>query len=154
MSAAAVQAAVAVKPVGMTSTAYIMLVFVIISVPLLAAILRQLIKNQPEMRKIESEDDASLRTILLTRIESLESKVDKSEAECLQRIDAALASSDRRWDLKMAEMRRDYETRIESLTRQLVAFQISSGRPLGFTPEAVASAERTMAHIERKEAGA
>lgn len=146
MTPAVIQAAVAVKPVGMTATAYIMLVFVIIGLPLLAGIWRQLLRNQPEMRKLEHEEDNSLRTLLLGRIESLEKKVDQNEAECAERIDSALKANDLRWENRLAEHKIASDAKISELQgdiRQILQQGSSAGHILKLGARAASNMGQT-----------
>lgn len=131
MTPAIANAAVAVKPVGMSATAYIMLVFVLVSVPLLAAILRQLIKNAPEMKKLENEGDASLRHDLLARISTLEMQMLEKDKACEEKLTAM-------------------QKQIDGLVRQLVQYQVSSGRAMHMTPEADAAIDRVSRIIQEK----
>lgn len=97
-----------------------------------------LVKAWPALKKLSVEEDASLRRDLLGRIDKLE---------------ASLAASDARCDARMAAMQRDYESRIEGLTRQLVTLQISLGRDMAFTPAANAAIESVVREIHRREDG-
>lgn len=146
MTPAITQAAIAVKPVGMSATAYIMLVFVMISVPLMAGILRQLIKNQPEMRKLGIDDDASLRGLLLDRIGKLEEKVDKNEEECAARIDTALHANDLRWENRLAQHVLASDARISELEgdiRQILQQGQSAGQIIALGARAASGGRAT-----------
>jgi hypothetical protein len=87
------------------------------------------------LKKLDAEEDSSLRRDLLARISVLETQLTTSDARC---------------DARMFEMRRDYEARIDALTRQMIASQVSSGRAMGFTPEAIAAADRVIEKIAEK----
>ena len=136
MSAAAVQAmaqgAVAVKPVGMTPTSYLMLVGIVFIIPMLGTILGLVIKNIPKLREISANADAGMLDHAIGRIDTLEKALADERRQCEARINSM-------------------QSQIDGLTRQLIAFQVSSGRPMGFSPEATAAADRVMQHMERKE---
>jgi len=138
-------AVIATKSVGIWGTG-ITLPGVFSGITALTAVVA-LIKAWPALRKIGVEGDMSLRRDLLLRIDTLE---------------RAAVISDQRCDARMAVMQRDYEARIETLTqqfdrridglmKQLVTYQMATGRPMELSEESRAAGERALAHIEKRE---
>lgn len=80
-----------------------------------------------DARKIERDADADLRGDLLVRIRELEASRDAEP----MRIDTAILAERRRCDAELAEMRRDFNQRIEQLMRIISQNSKSTAQFLG-----------------------
>lgn len=79
---------------------------------LLALIILALVKGWPALRKLQIEQDGSLRTDLLTRIKALEEALAKERRDCSELIA----------DLRR-ELRQEYEGRLAAQGRQIDELQ-------------------------------
>jgi hypothetical protein len=93
--------------------------------------------------KAGNEKDASLRADLIRML--AESRADHAR-------EIAAVRKEQADERRVCEDRlHSMQTQIDGLVRQLVAFQISSNRAMGFSPEATASADRVMAAIVKRQ---
>jgi hypothetical protein len=86
-----------------------------------------LIKAWPLLRRISADTSDKLQAAMLARIARLEERCDGNEAECQERIDLALKTNDARWELRFAEMKREHDTQVDGLRRQIITLQVTLG---------------------------
>ncbi len=110
-----------------TPTTYSVLALLLVFVVTLAKIWPLLKAKVNEARKIERDADADLRGDLLQRIALLEARCDAEPG----RLDAALAAERRRCEGEMADMRRDFQKRLDELTRIITQNSRSAAQFLG-----------------------
>ncbi len=100
---------------------------------LVALAVLSLIKGWPVLRKIGLEGDTSLRRDLMSRVSKLESDLHEERVSCERELGSLRAE-------------------IAGLHRQLIAFQLASGRPLPLdVPAADAAIERMLDRLRETE---
>lgn len=136
--ASAAREAAPVAVTNLTPTFYAMCVAI---VGLFGILVRQWVPY----KKLQVEEDASLRTDLLKRISDLEA----AQIDIQRRHEEEMRDERRRCDEEMSKVR----AQLDGLQRMIVQWQITSGRAieLGHSPEAAKSIDRVEEHLHKRE---
>lgn len=101
---------------------------------LVGGVLVAVVRNVPALRKIKVEEDSSLRTDLMARIDHLEKQISDERRECDREL------STLRGEIKAMQ------DKMDGLIRQLVAYQVAEARLMPTSPQI----ERAVQSLEGK----